>query len=206
MDNAEWDERYSAAELLWSAEPNRWVAAEVASLAAGRALDLAAGEGRNSIWLAGRGWSVTAVDFSRVALDKARLLAESFDDDRIARINFHEADLLEYVPEPAAYDLVVVAYLQVPADERRVVLRRATEAMAAGGLLLVVGHDTTNIAEGAGGPQQASVLFTPEDIVTDLALGGTTVRIERAERVFREVEGSPRPAIDALVRAVALGE
>jgi hypothetical protein len=86
------------------------------------------------------------------------------------------------------------------------VLRRAVESLVPGGVLLVVGHDTTNLTAGVGGPQDASVLFTPDDVVADLATSGTTVRVEKAERVLRPVDAEPRPAIDALVRAVALGE
>ncbi len=70
MDSRAWDERYAASELVWSSTPNQFVAAEVADLTPGRALDLAAGEGRNALWLAERGWQVTAVDFSLVGLDK----------------------------------------------------------------------------------------------------------------------------------------
>jgi SAM-dependent methyltransferase len=206
VDSSDWDARYESADLIWSAEPNRWVEAEVRGLDPGRALDLAAGEARNSIWLAGLGWTVTAVDFSAVALGKGRRIAESFDDGRAARIHWHDADLLEYDAEPGGYDLVLLIYLQVLAGQRHLVLRRAAEALAPGGVLLVVGHDTSNIADGVGGPQDASVLFTPDDIVADLATSGTTVRIEKAERVLRSVDGADRPAIDALVRAVALGE
>ena len=75
MDAEAWDERYADSELVWSVEPNQFVAAECADLPPGRALDLAAGEGRNSIWLARRGWDVTAVDFSQAGLDKGRRLA-----------------------------------------------------------------------------------------------------------------------------------
>src|SRR5262249_49632970 len=64
LDQRQWDELYASAELVWTAEPNRFVAEELAGLAAGRALDLGTGEGRNAIWLAERGWQVTAVDFS----------------------------------------------------------------------------------------------------------------------------------------------
>src|SRR5271165_7659380 len=76
MDAHAWDDRYSAAELLWSADPNVFVAEEAGRLPPGRGVDLACGEGRNAIWLAGRRWTVTAVDFSAVALDKGRRLAE----------------------------------------------------------------------------------------------------------------------------------
>ncbi|MFE1785435.1 class I SAM-dependent methyltransferase [Streptomyces sp. NPDC059506] len=75
VDSREWDERYASRELVWGAEPNRWLVREVEDLAPGRALDLAAGEGRNALWLADRGWRVTAVDFSRTALDRGRRLA-----------------------------------------------------------------------------------------------------------------------------------
>src|SRR5207244_12631949 len=74
MDATAWDERYRSAELVWGVRPNRWVERELADLPPGRALDLACGEGRNALWLAARGWQVTAVDFSAVALDKARAL------------------------------------------------------------------------------------------------------------------------------------
>jgi 2-polyprenyl-3-methyl-5-hydroxy-6-metoxy-1,4-benzoquinol methylase len=65
----DWNARYAASELLWTAEPNRLFAAEIAGLEPGRALDLACGEGRNAVWLAEQGWRVTAVDFSDVALE-----------------------------------------------------------------------------------------------------------------------------------------
>ena len=75
MDRQQWDERYSGAEFEWSMHPNQFVAEQLDGLPPGRALDLAAGEGRNSVWLAERGWSVTAVDFSSVGLEKGRMLS-----------------------------------------------------------------------------------------------------------------------------------
>ena len=83
MDRQQWDERYSGAEFEWSVHPNQFVAEQLAGLPPGRALDLAAGEGRNSVWLAGRGWSVTAVDFSRVGLEKGRQLVGAGLRDRV---------------------------------------------------------------------------------------------------------------------------
>src|ERR1022692_4898294 len=77
MKSEEWDKRYAGQELVWTAEPNRFVVAELKDLAPGRALDLGAGEGRNAVWLASAGWQVTAVDFSAVGLDKGRRLAEN---------------------------------------------------------------------------------------------------------------------------------
>jgi SAM-dependent methyltransferase len=201
MDSAEWDARYAATDLVWTATPNRWVEAELADLPPGRALDLASGEGRNALWLAGRGWQVTAVDFSGVALAKGRQAAQAADDGRADRIDWVEADLLAYRPAPGSYDVVVIAYLQLAADERRVVVSRAAAALAEDGLLLVVAHDAANLADGVGGPPDPAVLYTVDDVRSDLAASGVPVRIERADQVLRPVEGAPRPAIDLLVRA-----
>ena len=92
---------------------------------------------------------------------------------------------------------MLVLFLQLPADERRLVLGRATRALAPGGTFLLVGHDLTNLTEGTGGPSHSTVLYTPEDIVADVP----ALEIEKAERVLRDVADADRPAIDALVRA-----
>ena len=149
MDSAAWNRRYADRELVWTSEPNRFLVAEAAALAPGRALDLACGEGRNAVWLAARGWRVTGVDFSEAGLEKARRLAET----RGARARWIAADLLDYTPEPRAFDLVLVFYLQLPAAQRRPIVRAAAGAVAPGGLLLLVAHDSTNLEHGYGGPQ-----------------------------------------------------
>jgi SAM-dependent methyltransferase len=194
VDATDWDARYAAtAELEWGAAPNRWVAAELADLPPGRACDLAAGEGRNALWLASRGWDVTAVDFSGAALGKGRPLAE----ERSLPVTWVQADVRRYAVEARAYDAVILAYLHLYDAERRAVLRAAAEGLAPGGVLVVVGHDTTNLTEGVGGPKEAAVLFTPEDVVADLT-GLDGLVVERAERVRRTVGDAE--AIDALVR------
>ena len=104
-----------------------------------------------------------------------------------------------WTPPARAFDLVCVLYLQLPAPERRAVLRRAVAALRPGGTLLMVGHDLLNMTEGWGGPTQPEVLFTPADIAAEVG----DLQIEKAERVRRPVEdgGVRREAIDALVRA-----
>jgi SAM-dependent methyltransferase len=189
----DWERRYEEQELVWSAQPNRFLVAEAAALPPGRALDLACGEGRNAIWLAELGWQVTAVDFSEVAIAKARVRAAREDVD----VDFLCADLLDFEPEPETYDLVLVLYLQLPAGERRLVLFRAASALAPAGTLLLVGHDPANLTEGVGGPSDPGVLYTPDEIASELP----GLEIEKAERVLRDVEDEDRPAIDALVRA-----
>jgi SAM-dependent methyltransferase len=204
MDAEGWNERYRASELVWSAGPNQFVEAELADLPPGRALDLAAGEGRNAIWLARRGWQVTAVDFAQAGLDKGRTLAGDLEIDWVC------ADATTWQPDAdaPAYDVAVIAYLQVSAADRRAAVRRAYGALREGGTFLLVAHDTTNLTEGTGGPQDPSVLMTAEDVLSDL--GGETFEVERAERVARTVGGpesghGEEPAAtawDCLVRVV----
>lgn len=198
MDAGDWDERYRAKELVWGGQPNRWVVEETGDLPPGRALDLACGEGRNALWLAARGWRVRAVDFSAVALEKARTLATA-DPDVASRVAWINADATTYTStEPV--DLALLCYLQLPAAQRRAAVRAAAAALAPGGRLIVIGHDSTNLADGTGGPQDPAVLFTAADIAGDL--DSTGLRIDRADAVARPVDGAARPAIDALVRAV----
>ena len=191
----DWNARYAQKELLWSAEPNRLFAAEVGGLPPGRALDLACGEGRNAVWLAERGWRVTAVDFSDVALAKAARLAESRGVD----VDWVVADVLDHEPEPRAFDLAAVLYLQLPRDELLRAVRRRPARSPREARSFVLGHDTTNLVDGYGGPKDVSVLFTPEDVTA--ALEGLVV--ERAETVERTValDDGEATAIDALVRA-----
>jgi SAM-dependent methyltransferase len=203
MDARAWDERYAASELVWSGTPNQFVAEELDDLPPGRALDLAAGEGRNALWLAGRGWQVTAVDFSQVGLDKGRALARRHGLD----VRWVCADVLTYDPGAGSYDLAVLAYLQLAADQRRTAVRSAFGALRPGGTFLLVAHDSTNLTEGTGGPSDASVLFTAEEVLADL--DGERFDVQRAERVARVVRpdeahrGDPdRTAYDALVRLI----
>lgn len=206
MDASSWDERYAASELVWSRDPNQLVAAELADLSPGTAVDLGAGEGRNAIWLASRGWSATAVDFSQVALDKGARLAAGAGID----ITWVCADATTWRPADPV-DLVVIAYLQLPAPERRRAVRGACEMLRPGGTLLLVAHDSTNLTEGTGGPQDPAVLMTADDVLADLA--GLDVDVVRAGRVAREVRSSDpahhehsgaerRTAWDCVVRVV----
>jgi len=197
MDSEAWNRRYADREFVWTSEPNRFLVAEAAALGAGRALDLACGEGRNAVWLAERGWRVTGVDFSEVGLAKARALAKA----RGARAEWVAADLLGYTPEPQGFELVLVFYLQVPPAERRPIVRAAADAVAPGGMLLLVAHDRRNLEHGHGGPRDPAVLYTAGDVVGDLE--GAGLEIERAETVRRPVQTpeGERVALDALVRA-----
>lgn len=190
MNPADWDEKYRASDRLWSPEPNLFVADRLAHHVPGRGLDIAAGEGRNAAWLAGRGWDMTGVDFSPVAVERAREVAPE--------VSWQLADVTEWEPADQ-FDLVLVAYLQMVAEELEMVVRRAATWLDRGGELFLIGHDRTNLENGYGGPSREEVLW-------DLALmrewlGG--LEIVEAQRVRRPVETpeGTKLARDTLVRA-----
>lgn len=191
MDSSAWDERYAnASGLVWSAEPNRFVVESVSGLGPGSALDVAAGEGRNAVWLAGQGWRVNAVDFSAVAVERGRELAAA----RGVTVDWRVADVTAYRPVPGSYDLVLISYLHLPAADFAGVLAAARSALRPGGTLVVVGHDLANLDAGTGGPQDPSVLLTQEAVVDGLA----GLRIGRAETARRPVPTADGGTVDAL--------
>ena len=196
MDRHAWNERYRTRELVWTATPNRFVVEHVGDLPPGRAIDVAAGEARNAVWLAEQGWRAMAVDFSEVALGKARELARS-------RNVIVETAVVDVVHEPlpgGPYDLVLVAYLQLPAPERAAAMRHCVDALAPGGTFLAVAHDASNLAGGYGGPQDPTVLASPADVV-DLLGGLMVVSAAIVERPVETPDGE-RVAFDHVVRAV----
>lgn len=202
MDAADWNARYDTSELVWTGEPNRFIPPEVEGLAPGRALDLACGEGRNAVWLATRGWTVTGVDFSDVGLAKAAALAT----ERGVVGVWIGADATTWEPPSEGFDLVLVLYLQLPPVQRRAAMRTAVASMARDATFLLVAHDLLNLSEGHGGPQDPTVLMTVEDILDDLSAAelelGCELVTERAERVDRPVStpDGERNAIDTFVR------
>lgn len=206
MDAHDWDDRYAGTDLVWSANANQFVVAELTGLAPGTALDMACGEGRNAIWLANQGWTVTGADFSGVALDKARELAGRLVGPQALPVTWVQADAAAGSTEldrESGYDLVLLAYLQLPAAQRAAALAHAARRLAPGGHLLVVAHDSSNLTEGFGGPQDPATLYTADDVLADL--DGAGLEILRAGRVARAVtvQGQEHIAWDALVHLVA---
>ncbi len=191
-----WDERYSGRATLWGHGPNRYVAEAFEGLTptgCGRALDVACGEGRNAVWLAEQGWNATGVDFSPVALERARALAA----DRGVSATWIEADVVSWTaPEP--YALIVVAYVHLTRDALRNVWAWAAKALEPSGELFLIGHSRRNFDEGTGGPQNPAVLWDPNEVAEDLRAAGLEVTL--SEHVSRPVEDS-RDAIDSRLRA-----
>jgi SAM-dependent methyltransferase len=179
MDADAWDARYAGSDLVWSADANQFVVEVVEGWPPGRAVDLACGEGRNAIWLAQQGWDVTAIDFSSVAIERARRLA----DDAGVEVEWVCADATTYRYDPATVDLALVCYLQLPADQLGAALANAREAIAPGGAVVVIAHALENLEHGVGGPQDPSVLPTVEQVVGEL----DDLTLERAGNVTRSI-------------------
>jgi len=134
MDQRYWDEKYLTHEQLWSGAPNGVLVAEADGLPPGQALDLGCGEGGDAIWLAGRGWLVTAVDISRVALERAAAAAGE------TKVCWTHGDITVSPPPAGAFDLVSAIYFPLPRSAPAA-LRSLLAAVAPGGTLLVAGHD-----------------------------------------------------------------
>ena len=186
MRAQEWDDRY-AEQQQWSAEPNALIAELLAGLPPGNAVDLAAGEGRHALWLAGLGWRVTAVDFSDVGLARGRAQPGA---DRVAWVT---ADVTSWSTEPASLDLVLVAYLHLPEVETTELFLRAVDWLRPGGRLLVLGHDVENLTAGVGGPQDPAILHSVER----LAPVAARLDVDRLEQVRRQTAAGT--ALDTLL-------
>jgi len=196
MDAAGWNERYAGTDLVWSAGPNAFVEQICSSLTPGTALDLAAGEGRNALWLAELGWEVTAVDFSSVGLEKARRAAAA----RGVHPETEGADLTSYEPARDRFDLVLIVYLHLGAAELPPIIEGAARAVAPGGRLVVIGHDVENLERGTGGPQVAEVLTTVPGVLAAVEPVGLVIdRAEVAERSVTAADGTSAVALDTVV-------
>lgn len=157
---AYWDERYGEQHAMWSGNPNPQLAAEASKLTPGRALEVGAGEGADAIWLADHGWTVTAIDISQVALDRARQHA----GDR--EIVWQQADLLDWTPPKEGFDLVSAQYFHLGEPDFTRAMMTLASAVANGGTLLVAGHAPVHLDSG---DHRHAMLLTPAEIRAVLA-------------------------------------
>jgi len=199
VERQNWDERYSAPDRTPLHQPDQLVVDELAGTPPGRALELAAGEGRHSRWLATRGWRVTAVDFSEAGLRRARQLA----DDAGVHVDFVVADVHTLPVPPARFDLVLATFFHPRPAERPALYPKMAQALAPGGTLLLVSYDKTNLAEGNKGPQDPDFLMDPPVLAAELRELGLdvtraeTVRVPDAVNAVIRATRSPRRAAEA---------
>lgn len=161
-----YDELYRSAPV-WTGRPNGQLVAEATDLAPGTALDAGAGEGGDALWLASRGWRVTAVDFSPVALERGT--AKAAELGLADRIEWRHEDLDAWTPRERAFDLVTAHYLHSTWTDRDALFRRLAAAVAPGGTLLVVGHRHGEAwGSGHAHAHAAGALYTADDVAAVL--------------------------------------
>ncbi len=175
-----WDARYEAKGALWGAEPNQFLAEIAEVLEPGTALDLGCGQGRNSLWLASRGFEVTGLDLSPVAIEQAEAVAAELDLDA----SFESVDLTTWDPAGRVWDLVVLTYLHLSHERRPVVHAAARRAVAPGGRLVVIAHHLDNFENGVGGPPVPELLFTEQQLAGDFS----SLKILRNQKVIRTTD------------------
>ena len=198
-----WDERYSSRPRVWSGQPNPQLLAEAAGLRPGRALDLGCGEGADAIWLAARGWNVTAVDVSAVALERAA--AHARESGQTGNIEWVRQDLAAWVPE-RQYELVSAQFLHSTLMPWQAALRLAAAAVRTGGTLLVVGHHPEGLPPW-GNHHSPGTFFTAEDVVRELGIDAPEWRadvVESRRRTMTGPDGGPAEIADAVLRATRL--
>jgi SAM-dependent methyltransferase len=203
-----WDERYGGSERVWSGRPNQRLVEQTADLTPGYACDIGCGEGADAIWLAEQGWDVTALDVSRVALDRTAQHAIERGVDRRVRVG--EYDVLAGHPprhrrRTQGFDLVSAHFMHVPREDFDGVYQRLAGAVAPGGRLLVVAHHPDDVETGARHSHGPGLMFPPEQVLAALGVeGGTSddweVEVADAPTRVQEMEDGPMKVRDTVVR------
>jgi 2-polyprenyl-3-methyl-5-hydroxy-6-metoxy-1,4-benzoquinol methylase len=189
-----WEQFYGERTQVWSGRPNAVLVEEIDGMAPGTALDLGCGEGADAIWLAERGWQVTASDISRVALDRG--VDHAATAGVADRITWARHDFSQSIPA-GPFDLVSAHFLHSPVDDPRdSALRAAAEAVGSGGTLLVVSHEAV--------PWHEHVVFpTAADVLESLAIDPSAWTVERLgsrPRSAKTPDGDEVDVTDSVVR------
>ncbi len=158
MSREMWDGHYAEEHYIFGTEPNVFLASQKHLLKPGqRALSVADGEGRNGVWLAQQGLSVTSVEFSPPAVEKARKLAA----ERGVAVDFHVADVMTWDWPVNAFDVVAAIFIQFAAPEQRTVLfQRIKDALKPGGHLILQGYTPKQLEYKTGGPSAVENMYT----------------------------------------------
>lgn len=193
-----WEERYCG-EKVWSGQVNVQLQAEIADMAPGRALDVGCGEGADALWLAARGWDVTAVDFADAAL--ARVAEHAAEVGVADRVKTRRIDVRTFEPDGQTWDLVTAHFVHLPDGGMLDVTRRLGSAVAPGGTLLVVGHDPGDLATGLRHGHQ-SFMHTADELLPALGDGWEVEACESRPRTQAHPQTGEDIAIaDTVLRA-----
>ncbi|HEX4331385.1 MAG TPA: class I SAM-dependent methyltransferase [Usitatibacter sp.] len=193
-----WNTRFSADGYLFGTEPNAFLAAQRSRLKPGmRALCIADGDGRNSVFLARQGLEVTAFDFSPVAVEKAKRLAR----DAGVNVDYRQSDILAWQWEPSRYDVIAAIFFQFLDPAQRAKVFSGLEAsLAPGGLLLLQGYRPEQIANATGGPKDEENMYT-EALLRESFRDLEIIHLASHDEVL--TEGTAHRGISALIDLVA---
>lgn len=201
FDKDYWDAKYRDRHHLWSGDPNPQLVAEATGLAPTTALDVGCGEGADAIWLARRGWTVTAVDLASTALQRAAVHAQEAGGEIAARIEWREEDVTSWIPEPGRFGLVSAQFLHFSAQERAVLFGRLAAAVAPGGTLLLVGHHVSDLQTSVARPPMAELYFTAEEVAAQLDADAWRTVCEARPRETTDPDGNAVTIQDTVLRA-----
>ncbi|MCX8101927.1 MAG: class I SAM-dependent methyltransferase [Geminicoccaceae bacterium] len=192
-----WDARFAGEDYWYGTAPNAWLAREAGRLRPGGAVLVPAdGEGRNGVWLAGRGFRVTAVDVSARGLEKARRLAERHG----VALDLERADLRSWRWPEACFDGVVAIFAHFAPEVRPILHRRMLQALVPGGLLLLEAYTPEQLRHGTGGPRDPALLYRATDLRADF-VDAELLLLEEVETEL--AEGIGHRGRSAVVRLIA---
>jgi SAM-dependent methyltransferase len=191
-----WDERYSAEEYAYGTNPNNFLEANVSSIPKGKVLSLAEGEGRNAVFLAKQGYSVTAVDSSLVGLNKARRLVE----ENGVIVEFIHTDLAEYDLGENKWDGIVSIFCPLPSSIRKQLHKKVEAALKPNGVFLLEAYTPAQLKYDTGGGNSVDLMQSKESLSLELA----GLKFKHLIELERDVvEGIYHTGIGAVVQAIA---
>ena len=191
-----WDERYSAEEYAYGTTPNEFLVEKVSCIPKGKVLSLAEGEGRNAVFLAKQGYSVTAVDASLIGLNKARKLAEEND----VVVEFIHADLADYDLGENKWDGIVSIFCPLPSSLRKELYKKVIAGLKQNGVFLLEAYTPNQLRYGTGGGNSVDVMQSKESLRLELA----GLKFKHLIELEREViEGVYHTGIGSVVQAIA---
>ena len=194
-----WDERYSTEDYAYGTEPNKFLEANFFQIPQGNVLSLAEGEGRNAVFLAKKGYAVTAVDGSSVGLNKARKLAE----ENGVTIETVHTDLADYDIGESKWDGIISIFNPLPSSLRKQLYRQVAAALKPGGVFLLEAYTPEQIRNSTGGGSSVDTMQTERSLRAELP----SLRFTHLVELEREVlEGAYHTGVGAVVQAIALRE
>lgn len=193
---AMWEERYGTDEYVFGTEPNDFLRENVAELPVGNVLCLAEGEGRNAVFLAEQGFSVSSVDITEAGVAKTLRLAR----ERGVRVNAVTGDLADFDLGKSKWDAIVSIFAHTPLPIRVDLHRRVVDALVPGGIFLLEAYTPAQVGRGTGGPQVPELTMTAGGLRTELEPLDFLV-IDELERDV--IEGPGHTGLGAVVQVIA---